>query len=349
MKSAGREQGTAQGRGRGRRRGKARDTQHEQESEAGRLRAMRELREIERRADHDDSEQLEDRETGERVARPRALSRLRSGPNVGRRERVGSALLGSALMAASVRSSGPVRAALLLGGGALLARGASGRCLVYAATGRDTAQRPGPVKQRGPSAVLDASEAVRVEHAVTIARDPGELWSYWRKLENLPRIMRHILEVEDLGNGESSWVARGPAGTRIRWRARVINEIPGELLAWKSLEGADIPNAGSVHFTPVRDGTRVRVLFEYDPPAGRIGATIGSLFGGDPDLQVREDMVRFRRAMEAGTAPGMIAGEREVELPEARESQSASGEGGKDRVQPPAPELDEHRGGGRKA
>ncbi|HLV24716.1 MAG TPA: SRPBCC family protein [Gemmatimonadales bacterium] len=275
---------------------------------------------------------------------PRALSQLRSTANVGRRERIGSALIGGALAAAGLRSRGPMAAALLFGGSALVARGAGGRCPVYASMGIDRAHMHGPVKQRGPNAVLDASESVRVEHSVTVARSADDLWDYWRELENLPQIMRHILEVRDLGDGESSWVARGPAGTRIRWRARIINEVPGEMLAWKSLEGADIPNAGSVHFTPVRDGTRVRVLFEYDPPAGRIGATIAALFRGDPDLQVREDMVRFRRAMESESHGAMP--DREVDLVAGRETLPESDEGGKDRMVPRAPELETHQGNG---
>lgn len=289
-----------------------------------------------------------------RPERPRMLSRLRAAPNVGRRERVGSALLGSGLVAAGLRRRGPLGAALALGGGALMLRGASGRCAAYAALGRDTATPSSrPQKQHGPNAVLDASDAIRVEHEVTIDRPVEDLWQYWRRLDHLSLIMRHIESVKDEGGGISSWVARGPAGTRVRWRARIINEIPNELLAWKSLDDADVPNAGSVHFTPGHDGTTVRVLLEYAPPAGRIGAMVASLFGGDPDAQIHEDLVRFRDAMEAQLAPRLQGSEHQVNVTRANEStgrqDSAAERGapgvGRDRTMPPAPELDDDQAG----
>lgn len=249
--------------------------------------------------------------------RPRIISGLRT-RNVGGRERAGSVLLGSALMAAGLRRRGAMGTVLAVVGGTLVARGASGRCPVYAGMGRSTARVPnGLRKQHGPNAVLDASDAVRVEHQVTIDRPVEELWAYWRRLENLPRIMRHLEEVSQENSRISRWTARGPAGTRINWRARIINELPNELLAWKSLEDSDVANAGSVHFTPGPDGTTVRVLLEYAPPAGRLGAAVASLLGDDPDRQVQEDLENFRRAMEAGQLPRIR--EREVGVQSTRE------------------------------
>ena len=262
---------------------------------------------------------------------PRVVKRLREGPNVGGRERAASALLGGALLAEGLRRRSPLGALLAIGGGALVARGASGRCPAYAAMGRDTtdrARREGrmPQKQYGPNAVLDASESIRVEHSIVVDRPVEQLYDYWRNLENLPLIMRHIVEVRDIGGGNSTWVARGPAGTRVRWRARIINEIPNELLAWKSLAGADIPNAGSVRFAPGPDGTSVRVVLEFDPPGGRLGARIAGIFGEDPGSQVLADLVNFRRAMEAELP--LRLQERELGLPTAAEPEVVAGEGG---------------------
>jgi uncharacterized membrane protein len=40
-------------------------------------------------------------------------------------------------------------------------------------------------------------------------------------------------------------VAKAPAGTTVEWDAEVYNEKENELIAWRSLEGADVDNAGS--------------------------------------------------------------------------------------------------------
>ena len=65
---------------------------------------------------------------------------------------------------------------------------------------------------------------------------------------------------------------------------------------------AAVSNAGSVRFLPAPDGrgTEVHVTLDYLPPAGRMGAMIARLFGEEPGQQIREDLRRFKQAIEAG-------------------------------------------------
>jgi uncharacterized membrane protein len=104
------------------------------------------------------------------------------------------------------------------------------------------------------------------------------------------------------GEGRSHWVAKAPAGTTVEWDAEVYNEKENEMIAWRSLEGSQVDNAGSVHFTPAPGGrgTQVRVVLKYDPPAGVIGAAVARLFGESPAQQIDEDLRRFKQLMEAG-------------------------------------------------
>jgi uncharacterized membrane protein len=87
----------------------------------------------------------------------------------------------------------------------------------------------------------------------------------------------------------------------VEWDAVVHNEIPDELIAWKSADDATVPNAGSVHFRSTADGrsTEVRVVMEYQPPAGKVGQMVAKLFGEEPQQQVRDDLQRFKAVMEA--------------------------------------------------
>jgi hypothetical protein len=48
----------------------------------------------------------------------------------------------------------------------------------------------------------------------------------------------------------SHWVVRGPLGSQLAWQARIVNEREGEMIAWESLPGAEVSNAGSVWFEP---------------------------------------------------------------------------------------------------
>jgi uncharacterized membrane protein len=117
--------------------------------------------------------------------------------------------------------------------------------------------------------------------------------------------MDHLESVTVLDENRSHWVAKAPAGTTVEWDATINNEIDNQLIAWRSLAGADVNNAGSVHFTPLHNGewTEVRVVLSYDPPAGKLGALVAKMFGEDPSKQVEDDLRRFKQVMEASEVP----------------------------------------------
>jgi uncharacterized membrane protein len=179
-------------------------------------------------------------------------------------------------------------------------RGVSGHCNVYGAMGYDTAGEG--EHRRSDKVSVAGGRGVKVEKSVTINRPPEELYSFWRNFENLPRFMHHLESVRVTGGDRSHWVAKGPAGSTVEWDAEVYNEKENEMIAWRSLEGADVASAGSVHFTPAAAGrgTVVRVVLKYDPPGGVIGATVAKLFGENPEQQIDEDLRRFKQVMESG-------------------------------------------------
>jgi uncharacterized membrane protein len=217
--------------------------------------------------------------------------------NVGTGERWAS-LLGGGALAAYGLSRGTTGGVLLaLAGGALAYRGYTGHCDVYQALGFSSAEHPERTS-------IPSGQGVKFDESVTIMKPADELYRFWRRLENLPQVMRHLVAVTDLGGGKSHWVAKGLAGN-VEWDAEIITERENELIGWRSLEGSSIDTAGSVHFVkaPGSRGTEVRVSLSYIPPAGQIGDKIASFFSRDAESQVREDLRRFKRVMEAGSLP----------------------------------------------
>jgi len=81
-----------------------------------------------------------------------------------------------------------------------------------------------------------------------------------------------------------------------------VNEVPDEIIAWKSVGEPDVSNAGAVNFSdaPGGRGTVVRVTLDYEPPAGRVGAILSHFFSEEPDHQIREDLRKFKQLMETG-------------------------------------------------
>ena len=144
--------------------------------------------------------------------------------------------------------------------------------------------------------------ATRVRKSLIINRPPEELYQFWRDFENLPRFMQHLESVRVTGEGRSHWVAKAPAGTTVEWDAEITEDRPNELIAWRSLEGADVENAGSVRFEPApgNRGTIVRVEIEYNPPGGALGAAVAWLFGEEPGQQAQDALRCFKQVMETG-------------------------------------------------
>ncbi len=233
-----------------------------------------------------------------RAVRPEPHTRSLMPANVGDVERIASLAGGAALLGYGLTCRGLCGVLLPVLGGALLLRGTSGSCPAYRALGVSTNEDTG---RRG----VAAGHGFKVEEVMTVSRPAGELFAMWRQFDRLPRFMDHLKEVKMLGDGKSHWVARAPLGLSVEWDAEIVNEKTGEMIAWQSLPGSDVNTAGSVHFTPApgHRGTEVRVTLKYDPPAGKLGGWVASLFGEEPSQQVRADLRRFKQLAEAGEIP----------------------------------------------
>jgi uncharacterized membrane protein len=148
----------------------------------------------------------------------------------------------------------------------------------------------------------NGSHGIHAKGTCIVNRPPDEVYTFWRNFQDLPRFMRHLESVEDLGDGRSHWVAKGPAGMTVEWDATIIADVPGETITWRSLENSDVDNAGAVRFerAPGGRGTIVRVNLEYNPIGGVIGATVAKLFGEEPSQQLDDDLRRFKQVLEVG-------------------------------------------------
>lgn len=218
--------------------------------------------------------------------------------NVGRTERWISGVAGALLLGYGLRRR-RYRAVLAPLGVSLIGRAVSGRSLVNRALGRNTAVD----SRTSPVASLERGEGTRIDRTTIIARSAPDLYRFWRQLDNLPRFMDNLESVTVLDARHSHWVAKGPLGARVEWDAEVHNEIPNELIAWRSLPGSQVDQAGSVHFTPIPEGTEVRVVLRYAAPAGKLGDAVAGVLGDEPSQQIADDLRRLKQVMEAGDVP----------------------------------------------
>jgi uncharacterized membrane protein len=220
--------------------------------------------------------------------------------NIGNTERIVSGLAGTSLLVYSAICPKKYKIATAIGGIGLVYRGVRGNSKVYDILGID--RNKGEISA---NAVVAHKEGRKVVRAVTINENKEILFQFWRDLRNLPKFMEKIESVQILDGNRSHWRAKGPGEKIVEWDSEIYNEIPNELISWRSLPGSDFKHAGTVIFrtAPNNAGTEVKVVLNYVPPAGKLGVAIWKLFRQEPGQQLQEDLRRLKQLMEAGEIP----------------------------------------------
>ena len=198
---------------------------------------------------------------------------------------------GGALALYGTRRKGALGAVAGVAGVALLARGSTNQPL------------------RRVVGVGAGRRAVDVQKTINIDAPVDEVFAFFTEWERFPDWMSHVREVRPTGRrgpvGEiTRWTVDGPAGTTVSWEAEPTRLEPNKLIAWKSLEGSAVQQAGDIRFEPVDgEGTRVDVHLSYNPPAGVVGHAVATLFARDPKQQMDDDLARLKTTIEAGQPP----------------------------------------------
>lgn len=216
--------------------------------------------------------------------------------NVGKTGRVVSILLGTYLLYDSLlKDKKSISEAFL--GGALLFRGISAYCPISQALGISEENAD---EKKIP-------ENINIKTNLSVMRPREEVYTFWRKLDNLPLFMKHLKQVIVHDEKNSSWIAKLPGGlTDINWQSEIVKDIPNEHIGWQSLPSSSIFHAGNVKFHDAgKYGTEVQLVFSYQAPAGLLGEGLGRLFSPLFKEWVKEDIKNFKRYMESGEIPSI--------------------------------------------
>jgi uncharacterized membrane protein len=170
-------------------------------------------------------------------------------------------------------------------GGAMLLRGISGYCPVYDAAGH---------------LINDKASNVNIRVNSVINKPVSEVYSFWRNLENLPKLMSHLDSVKNRSANISQWTVKGPAGIgKISWEAEIIKDEKDKLLSWNSLENSSIKNAGKVVFKSKGNATEIDVTISYHAPLGIAGESAAKLLNPYFEKLVKDDISNLKVYLES--------------------------------------------------
>lgn len=145
-----------------------------------------------------------------------------------------------------------------------------------------------------------------VEKTVDIDADVATAYGQWSRFEEFPDFMHNVLSVRRVEDDLLHWETQFGRAHR-NWDARIIEDIPGERIAWTAVDGT--PNAGSVRFAELGPG-RCRVTVELVHSADTWTEKVADA-AGVVDAVVEADLDRFKDRLERGelaAAPGESAG-----------------------------------------
>ncbi|MBC7458569.1 MAG: SRPBCC family protein [Bdellovibrionaceae bacterium] len=138
--------------------------------------------------------------------------------------------------------------------------------------------------------------------AVTIGKNRNDIFNFFRNFENLPFFMKDLKQVDILSNKKSHWIVELKNGLKAEWDAEIVAERPGEMIAWKSIEGSEVETTGSIWFSPAATGrgTIVSLLLDYKIPGGKLTEFVTKFTGEDPDSLAFINLRRLKGYLEVG-------------------------------------------------
>ena len=148
----------------------------------------------------------------------------------------------------------------------------------------------------------EGAKGALIGRSVTINLPRHDVYARWRDFARFPDFMDNVRSVERVDDKLSRWTIEAPGGTSVELLTETTHDVPGERIAWRSVEGSQIVTAGEAMFkdAPPGRGTVVQLVLTYDPPAGALGKLVAKLFQREPAIQARRDLRRFKQLLETG-------------------------------------------------
>ena len=144
-----------------------------------------------------------------------------------------------------------------------------------------------------------------VKESIDVNVPVSTAYNQWTQFEEFPKFTENVESVTQLDDTHLRWVAE-IGGKREEWKAEITQQVPDQLIAWRSIEGRE--NAGQVRFEPQGPSrTKIDVTLTWEPE-GLVEAAADKI--GVHSRAVNVDLERFKELIESrGVESGAWRGE----------------------------------------
>lgn len=155
------------------------------------------------------------------------------------------------------------------------------------------------------SAGTTKTSDTKSRHAITIGRAPHEVFAFWRNFSNLVFFMKDVERIDVISDIRSHWVIRIKSGAKAEWDADIVEEQPGHMISWRSVEGSEVSTHGTVWFEEAsgHQGTVVRLAMDYSVPGGKLAELMTFFTGESPEILIKTNLKRLKAYLETGEIP----------------------------------------------
>ncbi len=134
-----------------------------------------------------------------------------------------------------------------------------------------------------------------VKEVVKVDVPVRQAYNQWTQFEEFPAFMGGVERIEQMTPALTHWVT-SMAGITREFDARIVDQVPDQRVAWTTVDGSDVTQAGTVAFEALdATHTRVSLTLDYDPHG--IAETVGDKTGFIRS-QVQGDLKRFKHFIE---------------------------------------------------
>jgi uncharacterized membrane protein len=153
--------------------------------------------------------------------------------------------------------------------------------------------------------MIISDDLEKARHSITINKSHQEVYNFFSDFHNLPFFMKDVTSVEVINSKSSIWTVKLPNGTTTEWMAQITVDEPGRMIAWKTVDEAQVEMIGAIWFddAPANRGTVVRLSMDLFIPDGKFKEFAAKIPSDDPEQMMLTNLRRLKAYVETGEIP----------------------------------------------